>query len=307
MTLEARIKSALAAIGADIKALSSSGMTADPLILSSSDGSAPAADKVKLFRRSVAGRQLPAFVGPAGLESTVQSALHGNTVFFLSLTAGGTAPAGIGGSITTAATMSTPALAATSSWTATQRKRFQTAATAGAATGLRASNTQWWRGNAAGRGGFFYRCWFGQSLHVAGSRAFVGLTASLTAMANDPSNDINFIGMGFDAADAGNWQLIMRDATNAAVKVDLGAGAARNATNAFELAMFCPPHNGAAAPITVQVRNLVTGQTVLAPTPYATNLPVETAFLAASCQCSNGAVASAVNIEIAKLYIESDM
>ena len=67
--------------------------------------------------------------------------------------------------------------------------------------------------------------------------------------------------------------------------------------------IYCPP--GVVTDIYVRIVNLHTGATVI-DTSYTTDLPAVDTGLAMKCDCNNGAVAAAVNIEFAKIYIESD-
>lgn len=283
----------------------------DPLDLTDDTPETPPADVIRLFRRAFAGRQFVAMIGPSGVDTTLQPGLHGNAVFMLAPASGTTAPVVWGGTLTTVATMSMPTLASTNNWTAIQRKRFQTAVTAASLTGMRTAYTQWWRGNANGRGGFFFRCQFGQQLNITGAQAFIGLCASTGALATTAGAVaalVNTIGMGYDTTDAntGNWFLYRNDATGVATKLNLGVGAARNAVDAYDLMIFCRPYSTTEQNIWVQITNIVTGAVVLAATELTTDLPVATTFLAMKAEINNGAVAAAANLEVSKLYVESD-
>jgi hypothetical protein len=272
--------------------------------------SAPAAGNMLFYSRSVAGRLLPKIMGPAGIDTILQVGLSGNSVFMLAPQSGTTAPLVWGGSLTTAATMSVQqTIASANPWQATWRKRFQTSTSSGNVTGCRTAYTQWFRGNAAGFGGFFFRAQFGQNINLNGAQYFVGLCASTGALgtaAGSVAALVNMIGVGYDTTDAssGNWQFYRNDGTGTATKVDLGAtNAARNTTHGYDLIMFCPP--GAATEIFVRIINLHTGATVLE-TSYTTDLPAVNTGMAFKAECNNGAVSSATNIEIAKVYIETD-
>ena len=277
-------------------------------LVSTTDPAAPTAG-ITLYSKSIAGRHLPKIIGPSGIDTVLQVGLHGNAVFFTSVTSGTTAPDTIGGTLTTAATMSMQqTIASANPWQATQRKRFASTATAGSGTGMRTAYVQWFRGNAAGFGGFFFRAQLGQNLNVNGAQCFHGLcvsTAVLGTAAGSVAALLNMIGMGYDTTDssAGNWQLYRNDGAGTATKVDLGANAARNTTHGFDLIVYCPP--GAASEIFVRVVNIHTG-TVVLDTSYTTDLPAVNTGMAFKAECNNGAVASAQNLEVAKVYIESD-
>jgi hypothetical protein len=261
------------------------------------------------YSGSVAGRHMPRIISPAGIDSALQVGLHGNSVFFASPASSTSAPNMLGGTISTAGTVSAQqTIASANPWQAAQRKRFQTAATAASSAGMRTSYVQWFRGSAVGFGGFFFRTQFGQNLNVSGTQSFIGLCASSGALgttAGAVAALLHMVGMGYDTTDAstGNWQLYRNDGTGTATKVDLGAGAARNTTHGYDLVIFCPP--GAATTIYVKVTNIHTG-TVVLDTSYTTDLPAVDTGLAYKAECNNGAVAAALNLEVAKVYIESD-
>lgn len=265
----------------------------------------PPAGTLRMFARNLANRLFLSIVGPSGLDTTLQPGIHGNSILFISPTTGTTAPLCVGGTITTAATMSFQFTAgSTNRWTSTSRKRFQTSTTAGNASGMRTAYVQWFRGSAVGFGGFFFRAQLGAQLNINGGQKFVGLCASTGALAGDPSALLNMCGMGYDAADSntGNWQFMRNDGAGAATRVDLGANAARGTTQGWDLIMFMAPNS---AELFVKIVNLNTGVTVL-DTSYTTDLPAANTGMAFKAEVRNGAVAAADNLEVAKVYIESD-
>jgi|GEM_PF-890386 len=277
-------------------------------LVSTSDPAAPTGGLVH-YSRLHAGRHLPMTRSPAGIAQALQGAMHGASIAHVGLLAA-TTFSQIGITLTSAGTITQPqTIASANPWQATARKRLQTAATAAASAGARTAYTQWFRGSAAGFGGFFFRAQFGQNLNVSGAQCFIGLCASTAALATTAGAVAaltNMIGVGYDTTDAstGNWQLYRNDGTGTATKVDLGAtNAARNTTHGYDLIIYCPP--GVVTDIYVRIVNLHTGATVI-DTSYTTDLPAVDTGLAMKCDCNNGAVAAAVNIEFAKIYIESD-
>jgi hypothetical protein len=275
-------------------------------LVSTSDPTAPSGGLL-LYSKSVAGRHLPKIIGPAGIDTILQVGLHGNAIFLVSPASGTTAPSAIGGTLTTAATMSVQqTIASANPWLATWRKRFQTSTTAGNASGMRTAYTQWFRGNAAGFGGFFFRAQLGHNINLNGGQKFVGLCASTGALAGEPSALVNMCGMGYDAADAntGNWYFMRNDGSGTATKVDLGAtNAARaNTSHGYDLVMYMAP-NG--SDLYVRITNLHNGAVVL-DTSYNTDLPAVNTGMAFKAEVRNGAVAAADNLEVAKVYIETD-
>lgn len=249
---------------------------------------------------------MPKIIGPSGVDTILQVGLSGNAVFMVAPASGTTAPTAWGGTLTTAATMSVQqTIASANPWLATWRKRFQTSTTAGNATGMRTAYTQWFRGSVTGFGGFFFRSQLGANLNLNGGQKFVGLCASTGALAGEPSALINMCGMGYDAADssAGNWFFMRNDGTGTATKVDLGATALRsNTTHGYDLIMFMAPGT---AELFVRITNIHSGVTVLN-TSYTTDLPAANTGMAFKAEVRNGAVAAADNLEVAKVYIETD-
>lgn len=267
---------------------------------------APAVDKLLLFARELANKVLCVFKEAKGESTWLQAALHGKSIFFMSIASGTTAPTAFGGTLTTAATMSlAQTIASANKWLATAKKRYTSSATAGTTTGVRTAYGQWFIGNAAGFGGFFFRGKVGANTNLAGGQKFFGLCASTAALGGEPSALVNCLGMGWDAADAntGNWFFIRNDGTGTATKVDLGTNAARsNTTHGYELIMFCAPNS---QEVFVRIVNIHTGVVVLN-TSYTTDIPAVNTALAFKCEARNGAVAAADSIEHSQVYIESD-
>jgi hypothetical protein len=273
-------------------------------LVTTTDPTAPTG-AILLYAAAFAGRALPKMIGPSGVDTSLQPGVHGNAIAMFFPANGTTAPYQVGITLTTAVTIShVQTLASANRWQATRRTRFQTSTVAGVTSGCRTPYTQWFLGNAAGFGGFFFRCQFGMQINLNGAQTFVGMCALVTALAGEPSALINAFGCGFDAADssAGNWFFIRNDGSGVGTKVDLGSGAARNTTHGFDLIMFAAPNS---TTLNVKITNLHTG-TVVLDTSYTTDLPAANVGLAFKCETRNGVVAAASNVEIAKLYIESD-
>lgn len=219
MSLATRITALAQAIGADIKALQAQlaalggggGGSPDPLDLSASNPAAPDADTVRIFGRKLAGRMMTAFIGPSGLDSSLQPLLARNKVAWVQPNGNGTVLGSVGMALTATGT-ATAANVATTNLHASMRRLdiLVTVAATTAVAGFRSAAAQFWRGNAAGLGGFLYVCRWGPATGVATAtmRAWVGLRTSAVAPTDvEPSTLLNAIGMGWDAADA-NVQLM---------------------------------------------------------------------------------------------------
>jgi hypothetical protein len=257
-----------------------------------------------LYAKKRAGRIMPSFIGPSGVDNFVQPQSWGNRqILWYPATA--TAMGGEGMTATTAATLSHPTPAMTSLGLSLDRVRFATSTTAGNASGAWAPRATLYGGSANTPGGWFFHCRFCQgSLHTTGVQKCVGLGSTIVTLAGDPSSTINdFVGMHLNAADA-SWYFAVRAGAAAATRSAALVAAA--ADQVFDLTMYCKP--GMATGIFVRITqysNLGVGTTLL-DTSYTTNIPTATTLLGPRFQVRNGALAAAHNIELARLYIESD-
>lgn len=282
--------------------------TPEPFVMvAQAQGSVSPADAntVKVYARSIAGRVIPEFMLPSGVNCSFQPAIFNSNVFLWSPTATGTTVGyAVGGSMTSTGSVSMPTLATTSLFNSMRRIRWATANTAGAAAGIRSPATIVARGST-GIGGFFFFCRFGLSSTAASTQAFVGLAASTSAFAGEASALTNMIGMGYDTTDAtGNgWKLMMNSASGTATSIAL-TGAPRDTTSIFDFSMYCAP---GASQVTVRIYNQTTATLVLDNVSYTTNLPVNTAFMAPHCQIRNGATTSQPAIDCNRIYIETDL
>jgi hypothetical protein len=263
----------------------------------------PSANGVLMYARSRAGRMLPEFLSPAGVDNPLQPALFGNRVMVVS-PGSGTGVTAFGITPTTAATLSHPTPAITTLAESLYRTRFQTSTTAGNAAGVRSAVNMMWRGNAAGRGGFFchFRVATG-SVSLVGGQKFAGLTSSTGALAGEPSSSLNdAIGLCKDSADT-NWFFTRRTGTGAAVKVDLGIAVANNVV--LDIVLYSRP-NGSDIGVRIVRHNFDGTITVLLDTTYNTSIPAAATLLGFALQVRNGAVAAADNLEMVRMYVESD-
>lgn len=269
----------------------------------------PAAGGCKVFGRSVAGRILPAFVGPSGLDSSLQPFLARNKVS-LWVPLGNTAThSSIGAAGLTATGAAATANVATTN-IHTYQKRVDYLITTAATTaiaGFRGASALWTIGGpSAGLGGFTMVFRWGPATGVATAtnRAFVGMASSVAAPTDvEPSTITNMCGMGWDAADA-NIQFMYRGA-GAVTKVDLGASfpvPTTDRTKAYEITLFSPP--GTTQSLSYEITDLGTG--AVATGTVTTNLPTATTLLAPRGWMSVGGTSSVIGISFMSGYIESD-
>lgn len=272
----------------------------------------PSSGVVRLFGRSVANRMFPAFIGPSGLDATMQPSLARQKVgVWIPQGNSTTVPGVFGyGALTAVGTATARNIATTNLFTRMRRIGYVSAATPAALSSLRQAVAQVHIGDGTGFGGFFKVCRFGISdaVLVASSRMFVGMASSTSAPTNvEPSTLTNVIGVGHGAADT-NLKLYYGGSA-AQTPIDLGANFPTNtvSTDVYELVLFSPP--GLNGYVHYQVTRLNTGDTVsgtLGPS-NGTNLPSTATLLSYMwAYRTNNITGAAVGLDLMSDYIETD-
>lgn len=282
-----------------------------------SNPSAPAADTLRVFGRKISGRMLPKWIGPAGVDTPFQAALFGNRILTFAPSTGtvGTGANSLSPPWTSNGTVTHPTPSSTSPAISNQMKRTMYAniiTTTNQQLGPRfnvASEQQFWIGNAAGLGGFFFQARFIVELWAASTcRIFAGL-ASTAATGVVISNTVlnNTCGLWHDTTDpnsgANSMNFVTRNATTT-TKASIALSNAIAAGNSYDFYMFCAP-NGTT--IYYRLDDIVNNVTYEGST--STTLPVNTAFMQPQVQMSNGTAnvtATTVAIGVAGIYVESD-
>jgi hypothetical protein len=261
---------------------------------------------MKLWSRSLAGRRHLFATDPVGDSYPLQPHIARTRIGrWNPIGNATTAPLAEGIAVPTATGTATARnVATTNMLTAMRRLGYVSASTAGSLAGPRLAAAQFWRGNAAGLGGFTLYCRFATSdaATVAGARMFVGLSSTVSGPTNvEPNTVNNTVGVGQLAA-SNNLQIITRDAGTAQT-IDLGASFPANtlSVDVYELLLFCAP-NGSS--IGYRVERLNTGD--VAEGTLSANLPVNTTLMGIQLWRSNNAAALAVGLDLIHLQIETD-
>ena len=285
------------------------GATAEPPL--------PDANTLYLYAREiVSGLVVPRIRKPSGPDQTLQVDIGFSRA--VKCVGSNNAVITVGAAnFTFAGTAAAVTPAAGSCKSATQRARYSSAATAGAATSFVAPNAgacPVFRGSVAGEGGFRIVLRFSLQTLQSGNRFFAGIAASTTAQtgaAIDPNTTAApaRIGLCFNA-NTGNWQMSRGDGAAAPTLIDLGSNFPLDTTSMIELVLFCRPHNGSAAgDISYRVRRFTTASDNAAFETSGTlssNLPAATTLLHPYGFFSNNATAAAVSWEFTSFAIESD-
>ena len=280
---------------------------ADPLELTTSNPDAPPAGNVRVFGRNVGGRMMPAFKGPSGLDSSLQPMLSRNKIAWANPRGNSSVIDNVGMLLTATGTVTAANVATTNLHLAMKRvNALVTTASGTAVSGFRYAAAQWFRGEPNGKlGGFHFVCRFGPATGLSINttrRGFCGFSSAVTApTAVNPSTLPHVLGVGCDAIDA-NYYIMHRTGTLAVVKIDTGISkSAADATEVYELAMFCAPGK---TEVHFEFTNLTT-DVVFRHTANA-NLPSPAALLAPKVYYASGGVSGVIGTAMMSMYIETD-
>lgn len=177
----------------------------------------------------------------------------------------------------------------------TLRSRRTSTAAANSSAGWSSATfvTAFWRGNAAGLGGFLAKIRFGLSAFVAGHQAFIGLRANNADIGNtDPIDLVDCVGIGIDPGEA-QWSIFHNDGSGQCTKVALGGGFDVAITHGIELTIVAPSNGSELRWIAL---NLETGSRRSG--VVSTNIPGSTTFLFAHCWANTGDSTTAVRIDL---------
>lgn len=164
-----------------------------------------------------------------------------------------------------------------------------TAAGANSQAGLNGSLI-YWRGNAAGLGGFRFELEFGVVTTQTTMRVCAGLYyngAAAIPLTADPSAGTDCVFMGCDAADT-NMQIMHNDNAGTCTKIDLGSSFPKT-NNVVYRVVFTAAANGSS--IDYSVTRLDSAATATG--TITTDIPSSTAFMGHICRFGNGGTASA--------------
>lgn len=280
-----------------------------------SNPAAPAADTLRFYARKVSGRMVPKWTPPSGVDTPLQAALWGNNIVVYVPNTGTTAGINIGAPWAVGTTVGHPAPTAGAY---TQMKRTTstnvvttTNQTLGVSS-IVSTAAQFWRGNSAGLGGFFFFARFGIETLTAGSpnatRLFVGLHSGTTnILASDTVPAISAIGLWHDTTDGANViNLLTKDGTTATKNTLTGSPSTPYvAGQGYDFYLFAKPNDSV---IYYRLDDINLG-TTLVDSSVNTTLPLNSVFMGPNVGMSNGTAnttASTVAIGVNRVYVESD-
>lgn len=273
---------------------------------------APPQTLVKLFGEQIGGnggRVIPGAVDSSGMGCTLQPSIWRQGISFWRPGGNSSAPPGVLGftALAIIGTATARSVATTNTLTRAKRLGYVSGVAAGNMCGHYSTTAQYTLGTGA-VGGFLYSCRFGVSdaTLVAGARSFIGVSSSTAAPTNvDPATLTNCIGIGHTAADT-SW-FIYSGGSVAQARINLGAIFPINTTSLIDFTIWSPPNQNGVAYYNVELVGagvMASGQ--LGPGTAGTTLPANTTLLAHRAWRTNNATATAVGIDIASVYFETD-
>jgi hypothetical protein len=266
---------------------------------------APSAGFLRYFARAQAGRMMPAVLGPSGLDTNLQPAFFRNSIIMWLPGTGTTVAINFGVNFTarnvgTGAVQSHPGLQSTYDLGGLRRATFTTGSTATGSSGIQSAATVAWRGNAPGRGGFFYAARIGLDNYRSDVQVLVGLSALNAALAADPSTVNNTIALTKDAGDT-DWFITTRDTTTT---TKTATGAACTGGQILDFMMYCRPN---ASSVTFRLVDAMTGAVLVDDVEVSTTLPSATVFMLIHAQIRSTVGTSPSVLALARMYLESDL
>lgn len=258
---------------------------------------------LRLYADSMGGRIMLRQLGPSGLSTTLQPAIYGNGMYIV---APGTSTVMnvLGGpALVVAGTMSHPNLVGGGLRVSTSRATVISTATANSIAEVRGPFARIYGGDLPGLGGYTVRIRFAFPSTTALQRGFAGITYLLTATVatSTVASLINMIGVGFESADS-NLIMFNNDGAAAASRTDLGSNFPINSTAVYDLSLFSAANSGI---VGWQVNRLDTSVPQAAGT-FTTDIPAPGVFLAPHVWIANGGTAAAVQLDLMRIYLESD-
>lgn len=278
--------------------------------------SAPAADTLRLFARKTAGRMIPKWIGPSGVDTWFQPALFGNNVVLYLPNTGTTGGVNLGTPWAVGTTIGHPQPTAGMYLQMKRTTSTMVITTTNQALGVSSivsTAAQFWRGNGAGQGGFFFFARFGIEALTAGTpnatRLFVGLHSGATnIVVSDTIPAISAIGLWHDTTDgAGVINILTKNGTTAVKNALAGAPVTPYQTGqGYDFYMFARPNDST---VYYRLDNLNTGAILSEGSLSVATLPNPATFMGPVVGMSNGTaniVASQVGIGVNRIYVESD-
>jgi len=293
--------------GGSWAALANVGTNGGDLVFTSGTPTTPSAGTVKASGYALGGRQMLAMTDPDGFTAPVQACLGARKVVWWQPLPNSTNTSLMGlAAFSYVGTATARAPAATGTVTGSRRLGLVSGVSAGSIAGARHGVLTWWRGDAAGRGGFHlvWRFNVADAVLVADARMFIGIIGTASAPTNvEPSTLTNLIGVGCNGGDT-TMQLYAAGGS-AQARSNLGANFPINTTNAdiYELHLYCAPNASSVGYTLIRVGGGVAPAS--GTITNAANLPSSTTLLTAQAWRTNNATVAACALDLHNFYVET--
>lgn len=266
----------------------------------------PSAGRVELFGGKTSNGHNELFThSSTGRDRTLQNSLSRSRIAMATANGDTTVVSQIGMNLSATGTLTIAPVSSASFYRSQKRVDILAAASTSAVAGFYSASNQFYRGDAAGRGGFNFACrWMPTTGQAATTRGFCGFTSGTSAPTDvDPSTLADVLGMGWDTADS-SIQIMHRTGSGTVVKDSLSSitfPIPSADTTVFDFEMYCPP-NGSV--IYWKLSNLTTGLSIAG--SFSADIPASTTFLSPRCYMSVAGVNSVIGVSFLNLYIETD-
>lgn len=271
---------------------------------------APDAGKVRMYGGQVGGRPTLFQRAPAGRAMPLQASIGRSRIAWAEPIGDAANISTFGLTIQTTGTLTAGAVNNTTHYKSQRRvEALVSSASTSAIAGFRYNQTQWYRGDAAGRGGFtvFLKVGFTTGVATSTTRGFFGLNSQTAAPTDaNPSGRNNVLGFGWDSGDT-NISFMHKTAAGSAVKETLSGSWARPNTNegsTYEATIYSPP-NGSAVFYEI-TRYDANGTVTTTRGSVNSDIPDQNVLLCPLTYISVGGTSSAIGMSLFKLFIESD-
>lgn len=259
---------------------------------------APAQDELRMYGFSYAERTVPTVQGELGAAWRVQPSL-GRHWMYWTPSATTAAMTSLGGPWTVTVTQAHPTPASGSILSGMNRATFTTAAVAGDVSGTRCTQNKFYRGDAAGRGGFEFFGRFAIETYTSDMSIVFGLYPNAVLAGANPSTLNNSAAIGKDAADT-SWVYWTRDG---ATTNKVTSGTAIAAGDVIDVWIYCAPNGSEVVFRMVRVND---GTVIVNNAVLSANLPTNTVFVSPNFFVRAGAGAAVVVGALMKIEVSSD-
>lgn len=268
----------------------------------------PEVNTLRHFTAKVATKSLPHILDSTNINTALQPAFFGNSIFLWLPGTGATLAINFGVSFVsrnngTGAAQAHPTKSSTSAISSMARATFSTGTTATGSSGIQSQASVAWRGNGANLGGFFFYARFGVEVFKSDMRIYLGLSPTKQGTAYMDSNAStwpNSLGICKDSADQ-NWFFLATNSSGVATKFNTNIKVLAGVI--LDLYMYAPPN---ADFVSFSLINALTKE-ILAETTITTNLPLNTVFLFLHAHNQSVTGTNTSSIALNKMYCETNL